>query len=49
MSETIIQLIDRNDLLVTAVCRLRFPSSIVSNTSSGLLTNRSEHPFTYGT
>ena len=35
-----------DNLLVTATCRLDFPSSITSNTSSGLLTNLSVAPFT---
>lgn len=36
-------------LLVTAMCLLDFPSSITSNTSSGLETNLSVAPFTNGT
>lgn len=32
-------------LLVTAICRLAFPSSITSNTSSGLETNLSVAPY----
>ena len=36
-------------LLVTATCLLLFPISITSKTSSGLDTNLSVAPFTYGT
>lgn len=35
-------------LLVTAMCRFAFPSSITSNTSSGLVTNLSVAPLTNG-
>lgn len=40
---------NKYDLLVTAICLLAFPSSITSNTSSGLDTNLSVAPFTNGT
>uniref|UniRef100_A0A182J2R4 Uncharacterized protein n=1 Tax=Anopheles atroparvus TaxID=41427 RepID=A0A182J2R4_ANOAO len=36
-------------MFVTAMCRFDLPSSITSNTSSGLETKRSDAPFTYGT